>query len=281
MGSEELHRKFVNWVPNIVTAVNASWRELYVVGSEDKRILVWSSIRSDDIYFGKMWNGEENVENDENVMNDNGQPNEDNEDNENNNGDPNGEPNGQNDGMNEPEAMEEDDGHEELDGEDGGGSAGQLSQDFFTQVHADRASENQANPGPSRARATPQIPENGVNYRVIPGLRQNSRIAVFDKYQYIKDTVLNRVFYMKCKFASCPARATIKHGVLTKTKGKEVHSCPDDEGQNMEAILAAELLARMKKRAATEGSTYEVNYIDDSYLVRDNLNRLLNEKSSL
>jgi len=133
--------------------------------------------------------------------------------------------------------------------------AAQPQQDAFTQAHQD-AAQPQPNPRPTL--------QEGFNYRLIQGQRANSKLIVFERYTYLLDKMetydqVKAKFYLRCKYPSCPARAVIKEGTLSmKPDDRDLHTCAATEGASQDKILYQEALTRMKKRAASEATTYHV-----------------------
>jgi len=103
----------------------------------------------------------------------------------------------------------------------------------------------------------------GFNFRIIQGKQHNSRIIVQDNFCYILErqtTVADEptVHYVKCKYPSCPARGIIKANSLQVRKE---HTCDRENGQSLSKIAVQEVMTRMKRRAATEGTTFYVSII--------------------
>ncbi len=103
----------------------------------------------------------------------------------------------------------------------------------------------------------------GTNYRVIPGKHKNSKVIVHEDYCLLVDKATKNaqnevVFYLKCQNSDCAAKATIRAGTLTMSE-KQRHTCIEDSAVNRHKIVAQELLAKMKERAANEGTPYFVS----------------------
>jgi len=107
----------------------------------------------------------------------------------------------------------------------------------------------------------------GTNYRIIQGQKAKSRVVVSENFCYLiekndKNNPKGSVVYLKCQVSSCPGRATIKNGLLTvSTNLKKQHDCNQNAPHKVHKIAVNEIIARMKARAATEGSSYYVRQL--------------------
>jgi hypothetical protein len=102
--------------------------------------------------------------------------------------------------------------------------------------------------------------ESGENFRTIPGKKKNSKIIIHNNYGFLVEKTDNNVVYLKCKDPSCPARASIKNNTLTMSaKAAKRHNCNQADPQNANKIQVDEIYARMKDRAANEGTSYLVS----------------------
>jgi len=110
--------------------------------------------------------------------------------------------------------------------------------------------------------------KSGLNYKVIAGKQQGSKLVVKGKYAYHVDTRIKgrdesakAFYYLKCKFGTCPARGYIKDDYLfTPNEAKVPHTCErDGHGPSEGRWFAQAALGRMKERASKETSTFEVS----------------------
>lgn len=102
--------------------------------------------------------------------------------------------------------------------------------------------------------------EEGENFRTIPGKKKNSKIYIHNNYCFLVDKSDKNVIYLKCKDPSCPARATVKNNSLTMSANTtKKHNCNQTDPQNASKIVVNEIFARMKERAANEGTSYLVS----------------------
>ena len=108
----------------------------------------------------------------------------------------------------------------------------------------------------------------GINFKVIAGKQQGSKLVVKGKFAYHVDTRIKgrnestkSFYYIKCKFATCPARGYIKDDFLyLPNESKVPHTCERDGlGPSEGRWFAQAALGRMKERASKETSTFEVS----------------------
>ena len=109
----------------------------------------------------------------------------------------------------------------------------------------------------------------GQNYRVIQGTRRNSRIFVQDNFLYILDKIEDSTTYLKCKYETCSARAVIKDQVLsTPNLERAPHCCEGRQQLSLVKLASIEALTKMKKRAATEGTSLFVSRVTTYYWLK-------------
>lgn len=101
----------------------------------------------------------------------------------------------------------------------------------------------------------------GINFRIIQGKQSNSRVIVQNNFCYILDKTTtiydDQVVYVKCKYSTCPARGIIKEDMLEVRKD---HTCHSNNGHSLSRIAVQEVLSKMKRRAATEGTSFFVSF---------------------
>lgn len=99
----------------------------------------------------------------------------------------------------------------------------------------------------------------GINFSVQPGKHEKSKLVIHGEYAFKVGKVLNRdgrkIYYLKCKFSNCPARAQIRNNFLYMSNVDfKPHEC-SREGASSVAWSALEAIARMKVRAMKESAT--------------------------
>jgi len=122
-------------------------------------------------------------------------------------------------------------------------------------------------PAPVKARYhTLEALQDGINYRVIPGKQQGSKIVIHQKYGYtvnkrVKDPKSGKpLYYLKCKYTSCHAKGYVRNNYFAFNPDANPHTC-EGEGASAARWFAAAALARMKERATKENSTFEVSKV--------------------
>lgn len=99
----------------------------------------------------------------------------------------------------------------------------------------------------------------GINYTVIPGKHEKSKLVIHGEYAFKVGKVTNRnnrkKYYLRCKYSNCPSRAQIRDSFLYMSNfAFKPHECTR-EGASSIAWAALEAIARMKVRAMKETST--------------------------
>lgn len=111
----------------------------------------------------------------------------------------------------------------------------------------------------------------GGNFEVIPGKHDKSKLVIHENVAYKVGKVTqkegSKIYYLKCKFGSCPSRAQIRGGFLSLSPSFKAHTC-SSEGASQSTWSALEAIAKMKVRAMKETSTPLVIFILYLALVR-------------
>lgn len=108
--------------------------------------------------------------------------------------------------------------------------------------------------------------KDGVNFHVIPGKHSKSKLIIKDDFAYtvdkkvlLKEETGKYMFYIRCKFKDCKVRGTIKKDFLSLSD-TSVHTCQaGGSAVGKSKWLAQAALARMRHRACTEPSSYDVS----------------------
>ena len=117
---------------------------------------------------------------------------------------------------------------------------------------------------PSRYNTTAEL-QDGVNYRIIPGKHLASKLVIHNNFGYsINKRAFDKeskkaIFYLKCKYKSCKARAFIRNNYCGFNEDNHPHTC-QGEGASPARWYAQAALARMKERAIKETSTFDVSF---------------------
>lgn len=108
--------------------------------------------------------------------------------------------------------------------------------------------------------------KDGLNFRVTQGKHSNSKIIIQEPFSFVVEkfdssrATGDSIVYVKCRYASCPARAVIKNNFLeVKNPDRNGHTCPRTDGAGLNKIRVDELKNKMKKRAMSEGTSFYVS----------------------